>query len=274
MKVSALMTADPVTISLDAGLEDALTLMDSQDFRHLPVVGGKQLVGIISERDLLEALGRLPGELPRDEAETDVLASERPSTVREVVHKNVRIVNPEEFVDVAAAVFVGLKIGCLPVVKDGELTGIVTEMDLLAAFASLCKSGRLSDEQNPDVSTCMTSQVSAATLDTSLQDAFSMCLSLGVRHLPVMEDGVIVGIVSDRDLRAAAHSGHEKRIRLGDIMAHIVEVVAPETLLSEAALQMVEQKVTTLPVLRHEQLVGMLSLSDVLVHCVSVLREV
>jgi CBS domain-containing protein len=194
--------------------------------------------------------------------------------VGEIVHTNVRTVSPAEFIDVAAAVFVGLKIGCLPVVEDGRLTGIVTEMDLLAAFDHMCRKGRLDPKENPMVSACMTPKVTAATVNTSLQDAFSICFSRGIRHLPVLDGDVIAGVVSDRDLRAAANSAHPESIRLADIMASQLEVVEPEARLSEAARQMVDQKVTTLPVMQGDQLLGMLSLSDVLSHCVTALRNV
>ena len=57
-------------------------------------------------------------------------------------------------------------------------------------------------------------------------------------------------------------------------MASQLEVVEPEARLSDAARQMVDQKITTLPVMQGDQLLGMLSLSDVLSHCVSALRGV
>ncbi len=270
MKVSAIMTPDPVTVPADASLAEALALMDSQDFRHLPVLDGTALIGVVSERDLLEALGRMPGDVNAEAP--DVLASDRATTVREIVHREVRTVEPAEHVDVAAAVFLGLKIGCLPVTHDGVLEGIITEMDLLAAYELLCRNGRLKDD--PTVEHKMTAKVTYVEPGMSLQDAFSTCLARGVRHLPVLDRGLIAGIVSDRDLRAAASSSHAEAIHLSDIMAQQVEVVDPDAPLSEAARRMVDQKITTLPVMRQDELVGMLSLSDVLAHCVSVMREV
>ena len=52
-KVSEWMTADPVTVGPDLDSEEAADLMLAQGFRHLPVVEGKQVSGIVSLRDLL-----------------------------------------------------------------------------------------------------------------------------------------------------------------------------------------------------------------------------
>ena len=56
--VSAWMTADPVTVAADATAGEALDLMLSKGFRHLPVMDGDEIVGVVSIRDLAQALSR------------------------------------------------------------------------------------------------------------------------------------------------------------------------------------------------------------------------
>jgi signal-transduction protein with cAMP-binding, CBS, and nucleotidyltransferase domain len=83
---------------------------------------------------------------------------------------------------------------CLPVVSGGELFGIITERDLVEA---------LSGDERPETSTVfshMTEKPATVALDDECADAVAMMLSLGCRHLPVVQDGRIVGIVSARDL--------------------------------------------------------------------------
>ena len=53
--VSAVMTANPVTITLDTGFAKAMDTMDSRKIRHLPVVDGERLIGILSIKDMLRA---------------------------------------------------------------------------------------------------------------------------------------------------------------------------------------------------------------------------
>jgi len=83
---------------------------------------------------------------------------------------------------------------CLPVVSDGELFGIITERDLVEA---------LSGDLHPEASTVfshMSEAPETVTPDDECADAVTKMLSLGCRHLPVMEGGKMIGIVSARDL--------------------------------------------------------------------------
>ena len=269
MKASAIMTPDPVTVHPTDGLQRALELMDSQDFRHLPVVEEGRLLGIISERDVLEGLGRIPGQ--SFDQEDDDLAPFRPQQVSDIVLTDVKTVSPAERIDGVAAVLVGLGIGCTPVLDDGQLTGIVTEMDMLATYVKLVEAGTLVENQQPQVVDAMSDHVSSVTPDTLLQDAFSVCLSRNVRHLPVVKAGRLVGLVSDRDLRAAATSSVPEPITIDQLMARQVVTIGPIERLPEAARIMYDQKIGTLPVMRDDVLIGILSLSDVMAHCVRAL---
>lgn len=263
MKVSAVMTRGPITVTSQHSLEQALDLMDRNDFRHLPVVDEGRLLGIVSERDLLEGLGRMPGAPSTSERRV----GDRPGSVGEIAHRNVRSVSPGTPLDAVASVLVGLGIGCLPVLEGDKLTGIVTEMDVLAHFRDSCRSGLLPAVADPEVATRMSRTLIHVGPDTSLADACTACSSRRVRHLPVLDRGLLVGIVSDRDLRPAATSAHPASIRVADIMATEVETIGPHERLSTAADRMVDLKITCLPVLRGDEVVGMLSSSDILAHC-------
>ena len=271
MQVATLMTSEPTTVTADVEVERALQIMDDQDFRHLPVVEDGRLIGLVSERDVLEALGRLPGD---GGSEEDVLAPNRPRTVGEIMHEDVHPLVPEDSVETAAATLAGRRIGSLPVVKEGVLVGILTEMDVLAAYPRICLEHAPVASSDPPVSERMTAKVHSVESTASLQEACSTCFSIGVRHLPVVDGGQLVGIVSDRDLRGATNSAHPFAIRVSDIMATEVETTSPQAQLAEAAERMAGLKITTLPVMEQGQLVGMLSLPDILGHCARVLGTV
>jgi len=251
MQVSTFMTRDPITIGSDASLEEALLRMDEHDVRHLPVVDHGALVGILSNRDVLEA----------------------PSgVVRDVMHKRVVTANPEDSA-VAISVEVVLRgIGCLPVVEGRTLIGIVTELDLLRVFVRACRAGTLSGDVDPPVRALMTRRVISLETTDRLLDAEAVLSTLKVRHAPVVH-GRLVGIVSDRDLRRARGKGMGDDARVEAIMTRDVQTLSPADPLSRAAELMLDFKFSALPVVDGE-LVGILSSSDVLDHCMNTLGSV
>jgi len=111
------------------------------------------------------------------------------------------------------------------------------------------------------------------------EDSFRYALKLirkeGIRHLPVVENKRVVGIVTDRDLRQTAPSPattlevHElnfllERLKIEAIMTKKVIAVAQETNLLEAARLLLTHKIGCLPVLDHDELVGIITEGDML----------
>jgi len=128
--VSDIMTTELIVLRE----EDSLTALEPEmrafGLRHLPVVDGDKLVGMISHRDVLRfAASQLTQDL-----HTSVARQKQAETfVAAVMQRDVQTVAPETSVSDAAALMVARRIGCLPVVApDGKLLGIVTEHDLLS----------------------------------------------------------------------------------------------------------------------------------------------
>lgn len=84
----------------------------------------------------------------------------------------------------------------------------------------------------------------------------------GFRRLPVVSDGKLVGIVSDRDLRE--HRGHLEQVKLNGIMTERPVTVTPATTIEEAARIMLERQIGGLPVIADGKLVGIITSSDVM----------
>ena len=102
-------------------------------------------------------------------------------------------------------------------------------------------------------------------------EALALCRERRIRHLPVVEEGRLVGIVSDRDLRSATPAlGDPDRakaleeIRVGDVMAKDVVTAAPDDPIDWAANTMRERGINCLPVLERDELVGIVTSSDVM----------
>jgi acetoin utilization protein AcuB len=134
--VREIMRSPAVTITPGTTLQDAYRLMQERSIRHLPVVEGERLVGIITDRDLRLATSAL--------AFTPFPPGGR---VLEVMHRDPLTADPCDPVEDAARVMRDRKVGCLPVLEDGKLVGIITNIDLLDGLIRLTgvdkPSGRL-----------------------------------------------------------------------------------------------------------------------------------
>ncbi len=128
MQIRELMSTDLVTLTEDETLAHAQRCMARGRIRHLPVTRGRQLVGLLTHRDLLAASFSIFAEV--DHAEQRRIFVTVP--VVEAMHRDVVTVRPDLSVKEAAGILLKNKYGCLPVVKEsGELVGIVTEADFL-----------------------------------------------------------------------------------------------------------------------------------------------
>ena len=127
MLVADAMTRRPVTVPPDATVAAALSAMRRGRFRHLPVVAGGELVGVVAHGDLETSPGT-----PVEAAES---LADRP--LSDVMSTEPVTVWPDEPVEVAARLLVEHAIGCLPVVADDGLVGILTESDLFLVLLRL-----------------------------------------------------------------------------------------------------------------------------------------
>lgn len=131
MKIRDIMRSLPVTAPPDTRVLDARALMGRERIRHLLVVQGTRLAGIVTDRDI-----RLNLPSPATSLsvwEINYLLARL--TVGEVMSKSVIIVDPDRDAAEAARIMIDHKIGALPVLDGGRLVGIVTESDFLRAFA-------------------------------------------------------------------------------------------------------------------------------------------
>jgi acetoin utilization protein AcuB len=134
MFVNERMSHPVISIRPDLTIQDALALMKEEGIRRLPVVDNKgKLTGIVSEQDLLQAS-------PSDATslsvwELNYLISK--ITVDEIMNKDVITIDETTPVEEAARIMADNKIGGMPVMKDGEMVGIITETDLFKLFLEL-----------------------------------------------------------------------------------------------------------------------------------------
>jgi CBS domain-containing protein len=263
---SSLMTPDPVTADPGDLLKDAVAVLRDHPFRHLPVVEGGKLVGIISDRDLLLACGG------RDEEHPGILRS-----VHEIMTTEIHSIGMDTTIREASAILYAHRIGALPVVEGSSILGIVTETDLLIAFRDWCRKDRDSPWSRALVGAKMTCEPKVIAWDAPLTDALELCVNSQIRHLPVMHHGRLHGILSDRDIRrglaGAVIEGTDIRkhgdadtshIKVRDVATRGVMVISPDSPLTAAVFTMATNKIGALPVLLSDEVVGMISQTDIL----------
>jgi CBS domain-containing membrane protein len=133
LKVRDIMTVDPTTLKRNDKLTLADDIMRLGRVRHLPVLDDDRqlLVGIVSQRDLFrDALAQALGY--GRHAQRKILDT---LSVKDVMATDVVTIKPEAPLVEAAKLLTERKIGCLPVVENGRLVGILTEGDFVALIA-------------------------------------------------------------------------------------------------------------------------------------------
>jgi acetoin utilization protein AcuB len=123
------MSVPAAVVAPDDSLHVADGIMSMGAVRHLPVVSGGELVGVVSQRDILRAPGLLA---PLIESASAILKELR---VEDVMSSPVVTIGAEASVQEAANRVLKHRVGCLPVLEAGRLVGIVTTSDLLRAIA-------------------------------------------------------------------------------------------------------------------------------------------
>jgi CBS domain-containing protein len=116
------------------------------------------------------------------------------ATVREVMSETLYTVGPSSTVGEAVALMAQHRVGSMVVMDGTRLAGIFTERDTVRAISHSY------DAPSHEVSSWMTSDPMTVGPDDNVEDALKTMLDRGFRHLPVVENGEVIGIVSIRDL--------------------------------------------------------------------------
>ena len=134
MTVKDVMVKEIATLDVNDELSLANDIMRLGRIRHLPVVDGTKLAGIVSERDLFrsslaQALG-YGGQASRDLMKT--------LHIKDIMVKAVTTISPDAKLCEAVRLMMDKKIGCLPVVEGEHLVGLITETDIMLQYLKDC----------------------------------------------------------------------------------------------------------------------------------------
>ncbi len=265
MRVRDLMKKRVFTVREDDDIALAAQLMAWAEVRHLPVLRRDgHLMGILSERDIFRFLSQEETQDARKEPVTRAMRAP------------VKVAHPDDDAVEVAGRLVQDKIGCLPVLEEGKLVGIVTVSDIVSRHAQLAFEPR--PIETAHVGSVMSLNPAVCSADDLLLDAVARMSANRVRHLPVVDgDRRVIGMLADRDVRTAIGDprralGEEaearvkvKLLRVGDVMAREVATIQEREPLTRAVDLFLSLRFGALPVVNEERvLVGMVSYLDVL----------
>lgn len=132
MKVKDIMQTDLAILEFNDELSLADDIMKLGRIRHLPVADEGRLVGIISQRDLFKA--SLTSAMSYEEKEKREFM--KAVVVKDVMVGEVITISPEAGIEEAGQLMLEKKIGCLPVIEDENLVGLITETDILEYYVN------------------------------------------------------------------------------------------------------------------------------------------
>lgn len=139
MKITKLMSPNVVTIDIDDKLSVIKSIFDNTNFHHLLVVSGTQLVGVISDRDLLKALS------PRIDTAAETLKDLNclNQKAHQIMSREVIYRETDTTIKQAVEIFNTHKISCIPVVNsDKQPIGILTWRDIMEALGNNLKKNQ------------------------------------------------------------------------------------------------------------------------------------
>jgi CBS domain-containing protein len=193
--ISAIMEEDVVTLHEKDSLKDAMDTMIKENIGGIPILDREEKVkSIISERDFVFLIsGIVTGK-----------------TVDEYMSKNIITAPSDMSVGIAAKSMINNGFRRLPVIRDNVLIGIITASDIMRFLGSgdmfnRLVTGNAREVFEVPISTLIRRDVIFTKSDVDLGEAASVMLDKNVGSLPVLEEGELKGIITERDfVRAMA----------------------------------------------------------------------
>jgi len=279
MEVMNFATHDVVTVAPSDSIDKAISLMEERDFHHLVVTMGREVIGMVSDRDILISTGWMLSVERQAQGKQDAKGRVvGPVFVHQIMSRPVVCLEANHTARDAALIMLDHKISAVPVLKHDRLVGLVTETDLMDWLNELAVDDVPPDSLvNGEVRALMRAKVLTVAPEVLLERVIHLLRYRRIRHVPVEVQGKLVGIISDRDVRRAlgwagvrdAQAEIEGRLienetprTAGEIMHTAMWTVDPFDSVREALHQMVHARIHSLPVVDGQLLRGIITQTD------------
>ena len=131
--VCEFMATELTTLQENEALLDATLIFSRSTIRHIPILRGKELVGIVTERDLKHYTPSILSGISVEEYNR-LMAT---TPLSKIMTRDMLTIRPNAFIYEALQILLDHRIGCLPVVEQSELKGIITATDMMRLLAEL-----------------------------------------------------------------------------------------------------------------------------------------
>ena len=259
MQIKNLMSEDLITVDKDQNLSDALKLLRKHNVSRLPVTNNKELVGIISERDIANKLGSSKYEsMPASRLH-----------ISSVMVKDVITVPETMQLDEVARLMLENGIGSVPVMdEDDKMVGIVSKADFVTLAVGIAFD-------KITVKEIMTKELVVVSPTDRLVHARRQMMEAHVGRVPVVDEEDLKGMVTSKDLMRAFidfrkkvpekyQKSQIKEVLVEDIMSSNPTVTTKDATISEVAKVMMDTGYNGLPVVEDDNVVGIITQTDIL----------
>lgn len=261
---SAVVTAPPTTTIISA-----IKTMTYYGFSRLPITdaGTRRLIGFVSSVDVVDFLGGgLRHNLLREKYKGNIFIAMN-AGIDEIMSTKLRYTSDKSSLNDALKLMYENNVGGLPIIDDeNRLRAIITEEDFVVMTSGL--------ETGLSVESYMSPNVITAPAQTTIEKMTRMIIQKGFRRMPVVQDGVLMGMVTATDIMKYLGGGEAfKKVVTGDIaevMNYPIKTLIKRSLttiekkrdLGQAADKMVRNEIGALPVMDKGSLVGILTERD------------
>jgi len=254
MKVEEIMTTKVIAVGKNDSLTHILELMKKHAITKLPVLDGKEFLGIVSDNTIAHKLGSV--------RKRDVTASRLHAS--SVIDKDIPFIAPDDEVSDILKTVGEPGPTMLPVINGGKLIGVITKANLLPLVKS-----------RVPISSMMQSHIITAAPDDRVIHARRLLIDRNIARLPVQTSGrELVGMISDFEIAIAFEKikevplGHQNRyldeMLVRDAMRSPAIWAIPNLPASGAAQTMLQYNIGCLPVIDHDHMIGMVTRTDLL----------
>ena len=264
MQIKNLMSEDLITVDKDQKLSDGLKLLAKNDVSRLPVINTnkdhqRELVGIISERDVADKLGS---------SKYENMPASRLHISSVMVKDVISVVETMDLADVANLMLEN-GIGSVPIVSDDDMmVGIVSKAD----FVTLAV-GRAFDKIT--VKEVMSDDIKAVSSQERLVHARRIMIDSHVGRLPVIDGDELVGMMTSKDVMKAFINFRKnvpekyqktqiKEILVEEVMSDNPLSISKDASISEVANTMMDTGYNGLPVVEDNNVIGIITQTDIL----------
>jgi CBS domain-containing protein len=260
---------DVVTVPPTTTIMGAIKTMTFYGFSRLPIAdaGTKRLIGFVTSVDVVDFLGGgLRHNLLQEKYGGNIFTAIN-ADIREIMSDKLTYASDNDSLNDVLNLMYEKNVGGLPIVdEDTRIKAIITEED----FVRFCRGS----ETGLAVESFMSPNVVTAPAQTTIEKMTRMIIQKGFRRMPVVQDGVLMGMVTASDIMKYLGSGEafEKVVTgdIGEVMSQPIKILIKRSLLTtekkvdlgQAARKMLDSDIGSLPVMDKGSLAGILTERD------------